>query len=100
MERGGELANISFGRPHLLRGNLRGKSLQSGSFRADPFGAAQIGAVDAQSLEPIVQAHEVGEAHAAVHFRRRAGNEAADLVHVGFGKGCRQDSSEGSCSSM
>ena len=64
--------------------------MQAGGLQPQPFGRAEQLAVQADALEPVVQAEQVGEAHAAVHLGGGLGQIAAHLADVGLQQAHRQ----------
>src|SRR5579859_3874973 len=65
--------------------DLWGPSLEACGFLAALLGAAEHLAIVANALEPVVQAEQVGEAHAAVRLGGHARDIAADVAEMRLG---------------
>ena len=73
--------------PRSRGDDLRRPTLHPRRFHAETFRSAEQLSIEPHALEPIMQAEEVGEAHAAVDLRGGAGNKATDLGELGLGVG-------------
>ena len=68
------------GEPRFSGGLL--PALQFRRFLSTPFRSTQHLPVEADAFEPIVQAKQVGESDAAVHFRRQSRNIPPNIAQM------------------